>query len=108
MTDNMKKAIEKIDAEAEKAGNNGKMIAQHIIDELITTDYNAVMILDGSKTLEGCVDAITDKAKGQKEGSVAVIEDKQVWAWVRRYYGIGDVQATAAPHGVGINLADYL
>lgn len=36
MTELMKKAIAKIDAEGEKGGTNQKRIAQYIIDALIT------------------------------------------------------------------------
>lgn len=44
MTELMKKAIAKIDAESEKGGSNQKRIAQYIIDDLITDDISAEKI----------------------------------------------------------------
>lgn len=114
MTETMQKAINKIDQEAEKLGAHGKTIAQYIIDELITSDYKATMILDGSKTLSGCISDVTSKAKSRAKDGMAMIEEKQVWQWVKTYYGFGFWEneapetATKKAAGISVDLADFL
>lgn len=61
MTELMKKAIAKIDAEGEKGGTNQKRIAQYIIDALITDDISAGKVTDEKKSLADCVKAVTGK-----------------------------------------------
>lgn len=110
MTELITKAIDKIDKEAEGAGEVEKRIAQHILDELIGGDENAEKILAENKTLTGCVNEIRDKAqKSAGAGkSMAMVEDAQVWAWVRQYYGIKAAGERSEPKGVAVNLADFM
>lgn len=94
MTELMKKAIAKIDAEGEKGGTNQKRIAQYIIDALITDDISAGKVADGKKSLADCVKAVTGKARKHAENGCAMVEDETVYSWIREYYGITEEPKT--------------
>lgn len=56
MTELIKKAIEKIDKEAERLGGGQVMIiASHIIDHYLTNDENAKKVLEDKKTLKAAL-----------------------------------------------------
>ena len=94
MTELIKKAIEKIDSEAEKLGGGQFMvIASHIIDNYLTTDSNADKVLDEKKTLSKCMDSCKNKAKEQAKNGFAMIDDETVYGWVSEYYGFDDLQS---------------
>ena len=88
MTDIIQKAINKIDAEAEKLNDtNATLIASHIIDAYLTSDGNAEKVIDEKKTLKKCIDNIKSKAKKHAVNNVAMINDDTVYGWVKEYYG---------------------
>ena len=106
MTDNMKKAIEKIDAEAEKAGGNAQIIAQYVIDKVMNEQI-AMNINSDDKTLDGCMSEIMKKAKERAKNTMAMVADTEVWAWVREYFGAG-VEEKKPVNIVSIDMADFL
>lgn len=87
MTEIINKAIEKIDSESERLDVNAKQIASHIIDTYLNSDKNAEKVLNEKKTLRGCIESITSKAKQQAVGRMAMIDDEVVFGWVQEYYG---------------------
>lgn len=106
MTNIMTKAIAKIDSQAEKSSNAYmKIIAQHIIDELIKDDTAAQKILNENKSLDELMKSIKEKAKKQAQGQMAIIEDKTVWQWVAEYFGI---ERTESKRAVSLSLADFI
>ena len=106
MTELMKKAIAKIDAEGEKGGSNQKQIAQYIIDNLIADDVSAEKIIDEKKSLADCMKAVESKARKLAENGCAMIKDEMVYGWVREYY---KVEEKAAPSNIiSLDLADLL
>ena len=106
MTELMKKAIAKIDAEGEKGGTNQKRIAQYIIDALITDDVSAGKVTDEKKSLADCVKAVTGKARKHAENGCAMVEDETVYSWIREYYGIAEEPKT--DNIISLDLADLL
>lgn len=88
MTEKIKKAIEKLDKEAEKINTDmAKVISSHIISTHLKTDDNADIVLDKKKALNDCMKMITDNARKLAENNTAVVEDATVYEWVREYYG---------------------
>lgn len=85
----IEEAAAKIDQEAEKLGGQyAQLIASHIIEHELLSAENAEKVKD--KTLKACVEQVKSKAKKQAQGNVAVVEDAQVWSWVRDFYGFED------------------
>jgi hypothetical protein len=110
-TETMLKAIAKIDAEAEKqSGTLAKQTAKYIIEELITDDATAAAIIASRATLEECVRDINNKARKRAVNNVAVVEDWEVFGWIREYYGIEADQTPqpAEDHALDFSLADML
>lgn len=87
MSEKMQKAIDLLDKGGEKYGTYGKLVAQHLI-ELITDDESAQKVIDEKKSFEECFNSINSKARKQAVRNCAVIEDAQVYAWAREYYGL--------------------
>lgn len=110
-TEKMLKAIAKIDEEAEKqSGTLAKQTAKYIIEELITDDVTATAILESGKTLADCASSISNKARKRAVDQVAVVEDWEVYGWIREYYGI-EADRTPQPaedHALDFSLADML
>lgn len=90
MTENMKKAVEKIDKEMEKSPSY-KPFAQYIIDELIVSDVAAEKILNEKKSLSACYKDIESKARSRAVGSCAFVEPETVYGWIRQYFGFNYV-----------------
>ena len=67
MTELMKKAIAKIDAEGEKGGHYEKYMAQWIIENIIIDDDSAKKILRDEKKLDDCFYKMVEIAEKQKE-----------------------------------------
>ena len=88
MTELMKKAIAKIDAEGEK------------------DDISAGKVADGKKSLADCVKAVTGKARKHAENGCAMVEDETVYSWIREYYGIAEEPKT--DNIISLDLADLL
>lgn len=106
MTELMEKAIKKIDSEAEKAGKNGKLIAQYIIDNLIYDDESAEKILSDKKTFVACMNEVKKKAKQQASDGMAMVEDFTVFEWVRNFF---DVQEKPKNDNIlNLSLADLI
>lgn len=106
MTELMQKAIAKIDAEAEKGGHTQKRIAQYIIDKLITDDINAKKIVADDKSLSACAEEVRKKAMKFAEKNSAMIENDEVYEWVRDYYGVRE--AAKKSNIIDIDLAEML
>lgn len=81
-------AINKIDSEADKLGEQGQVIAQYIIDNFLS-DEKSVELVEG-KTLDDCMKEIKNKAQKQAKNGVAMIKDDTVYAWVREFYGFAE------------------
>lgn len=93
---NIQKAINLIDEQSEQTNNPGiKRIATYILDNLLTSEENALKILKDEKSLKDCWSKIVEKARKQSSGNSAFIEDEVVFSWVREYYGITLVQSNA-------------
>ncbi len=88
MTDKQQKAINHIDAEAEKENDCVKIIAQYIIENLIKTDSAAEKILNEKLTLNACFEKVKSNAKAKALNGCACVEDAVVYRWVREYYGL--------------------
>ena len=89
----IEEAAAKIDKEAEKIGGQyAQLIASHIIEHELISAENAEKVKD--KTLQACVTQVKANAKKQAEGGVAVVEDAQVWSWVRDFYGFEDAASS--------------
>ena len=87
MTEIIKKAIEKVDSQAEKIDTVvAHRICEHIISK-ITTDENANKVLDKDKSLTSCLSKITANAKKQAKNGSAMVEDEEVYGWCDEYYG---------------------
>ena len=88
MTEEIQKAIDKIDGEAEKLNNvNARVIASHIIDTYLNSDENADKVLDDKHTMKGCFNRIISKARKRAENNCAMVEDDTVFDWAKEYYG---------------------
>lgn len=81
-------AINKIDAEADKLGEQGQIIAQYIIDNFLSDEKSAEFV--ENKTLEECMTELKNKAQKQAKNGVAMIKDDTVYAWVREFYGFNE------------------
>lgn len=116
----MQKAINKIDAEADRMKDDTAVrIASYIIDNYITSAENAEKVMN--KTLSDCISSVRSKAKKQAKNGYAMIEDRTVWNWVKKFYEfvtdeVVETQATAPveepkeePGQQGpVNLLDFL
>ncbi len=107
MTELIKKAIEKIDKEAEELGGGQVMIiASHIIDHYLTNDENANKVLEEKKTLKAALEKCKSNAKQSAVNGMAVIDDETVYSWIEEYYGFTDLQSPA--QNKIVNLFDVL
>lgn len=107
MTELIKKAIDKIDKEAEELGGGQVMIiASHIIDHYITNAENAKKVLEDKKTLKSAIEKCKRNAKKSAVNGIAVIDDETVYGWIKEFYGFIDLQSPA--QNKIINLFDVL
>jgi hypothetical protein len=116
----IQKAINKIDTEADRMKDDTAVrIASYIIDNYITSAENAEKVMN--KTLSDCISSVRSKAKKQAKNGYAMIEDRTVWNWVKKFYEfvtdeVVETQATAPveepkeePGQQGpVNLLDFL
>ncbi len=116
----VQKAIEKINAEIQKAPNDiyRAIIGEYIIDHMLT-DEDAAKVLDEKKTLGKALEEINSKAKKQATGSTAFIENSVVYGWAMKYFGLEgedspNPQTAAekpkekpAEKGIVLNLEDF-
>lgn len=94
MTEIIKKAIEKIDSEAEAIKNDYiTSLVSKIIDDYLVNDDNAEKVLKNDKSLNGCLMVIFENAKkdgiAKVSGGGAFVggKDEDLWQWVVDYYG---------------------
>lgn len=82
------KAIEKINAEMQKSGNDPytEIVGHYIIDRCLDAACAEKVMKDG-KTLKGAMDAVMERAKKAKHGSVAVLTPGDVFGAVDKYFG---------------------
>ncbi len=85
------KAIEKINAEVQKAPNDTyrAMIGEYIIDHIITEE-DAEKVLDENKTLEKALEVVVSNARKQAQNNKAVIISTTVFGWAMKYFGLQD------------------
>ena len=119
MTELMKKAIAKIDAEGENGGHYEKYMAQWIIENIIIDDDSAKKILRDEKKLDDCFYKMVEIAEKQKEKVtdpktgkpkpgcfVGAFTPEQIFSTIREYY---EVEEKAAPSNIiSLDLADLL
>lgn len=106
MTEIIQKAIEKIDAEAEKLGGGQFMIiASHIIDNYLTAESNAQKVLNEKKTLSDCMKKCSNKARAEAQSGFAIIDDETLYGWVKDYYGFENGDNATSKR---VNLFDVL
>ena len=73
----------------EEAGSDRTLIrVEEYLTDLCTSDEVAEKILADGKTLKGCMEKVKKAARSQAVGGMAMIEDAEVYAQVRAYYGI--------------------
>lgn len=116
----IQEAINKIDSEADKMKDDTAVrITSYIIDNYITSAENAEKVMN--KTLSDCISSIKNKARKQAKNGCAMIEDRTVWNWVKKFYKfvtdeVVETQTTAPveepkqepkPQGL-VNLLDFL
>jgi len=111
----IEQAKERITEESKKGGAQLAAIGSYIIDELLTNEENAVKILEPKKSLSGAMQSIKSHAQKSAFGGVAMIEDNEVYGWVREYYEISDLTVVkpapkppAGPDLGNISLFDLL
>ena len=96
MTEKIQKAIDKIDAEAEKMNSASvRLLCSHIIDHYLVNDENADKVLAEGKSLKGCWDHITSNARKLAAGNCAAVPDDTVYEWAAGYYGFTDEETKA-------------
>ncbi|WMI81574.1 Cas9 inhibitor AcrIIA9 family protein [Anaerotignum sp. MB30-C6] len=94
----IQKAIEKINAEVQKAPNDvyRAKVGEYIIDHILT-DKDAEKVLDEGKTLEKAMTDVQEKALKEAQGDAmvkkAVIEQTEVFGWAMKYFGLQDVES---------------
>lgn len=119
MTELMKKAIAKIDAEGEKGGHYEKYMAQWIIENIITDDDSAKRILKDEKKLDDCFYKMVEIAEKQKEKVtdpktgkpkpgcfVGAVTPEQIFSTIREYYEVEEKAASS--NIISLDLADLL
>lgn len=107
-------AIKKINEEIQKQPENRylALVGEHIIDQ-ITTEDKAEKVLQEKRTMKGAMKEILGKARKQKYGNYAAVEDAVVYRWAREYFGLGEEanpQMAAEPikKGIYVKLEDFL
>ena len=82
------KAVEKLNAELQKAKN--KQFASPVIGYLIERckDDNGLVqdIMQDHKTWDKCLSYLYDQARKQRSGNCAVVKDDVVYEWAEDYY----------------------
>ena len=113
--------MEKINEEMQKSPNDGYMeiLGHYLIDRCADLEDESLIGAAG-KTLKGAMDAVMEKAKSKKHGSVAVLSDAEVFGVVDEYFGLKTdykAQLNALPkteetrlevHAGTLDLADFL
>lgn len=106
LTNNQKQAIEKLDAEMEKAkAPCSKYIAEQLLQLATSCPEVAEKILEQKKTLTGALDAIKAEAKKHAVGGCGCVDEAQAVEIACKYYNIKTTEpavgATAANQALG-------
>lgn len=106
LTEGQKQAIEKLDAEMEKAKDScSKYIAEQLLQLATSCPEVAEKILKQQKTLAGALAAVRQEAKKHAVGGCACIDEIQTMEIACKYYDIDNAEpavgATAANQALG-------
>lgn len=104
----IEEAIKKINTEIQKEPNNRylALVGENIID-CIMTDDDAEKVLQEGKTLAEAMKAIMKEASKKKQGSVAVLQDAEVYRIAQAFFSLNP-QAPAEKKCVALSLEDFL
>lgn len=94
--------IRKIQKEQE-TGNNEKQIGEYLLAHLKKRPADEALIGAEGKSLTGCMKYLKEKYEDRAAAGVAIVSDEEVYADVRRYYGIEEKK-----HAAGLRLEDLL
>lgn len=95
-TEGQKQAIEKLDAEMEKAQDScSKYIAEQLLQLATSCPEVAEKILAEKKSLAGALDAIKAEAKKHAVGGCACIDETQTMEIAFKYYDIDNAEPAA-------------
>lgn len=87
----IKEARDKIELEMFKGGPHEKAIGAYIVEQLLKSEENAEKVMRPGKSLAGAVSSIRNKAQKAAVSGMAMIEEFEVYGWVREYYEISDL-----------------
>jgi hypothetical protein len=96
MTDLIQAAIDKLDAEAERAsGPYIKMVAQKLI-ECCTSDAVAEKFLRDGKTIAGAIGTLEAEARRTRSGNMGMVDPATGYRMIMEYFGVeaADVRVT--------------
>ena len=101
LTEGQKQAIEKLDAEMEKAKDScSKYIAEQLLQLASSCPEVAEKILEQKKTLAGALDAIKAEAKKHAVGGCGCVDEAQAVKIACKYYNIKATKPSAEPAAV--------
>lgn len=101
LTEGQKQAIEKLDAEMEKAKDScSKYIAEQLLQFASSCPEVAEKILEQKKTLAGALDAIKAEAKKHAVGGCGCVDEAQAVKIACKYYNIKATKPAAEPAAV--------
>ena len=101
LTEGQKQAIEKLDAEMEKAKDScSKDIAEQLLQLASSCPEVAEKILEQKKTLAGALDAIKAEAKKHAVGGCGCVDEAQAVKIACKYYNIKATKPAAEPAAV--------
>lgn len=96
LTEGQKQAIEKLDAEMEKAKDScSKYIAEQLLQLATSCPEVAEKILKQQKTLAGALAAVRQEAKKHAVGGCACIDETQTMEIACKYYDINNAEPAA-------------
>lgn len=106
LTEGQKQAIEKLDAEMEKAKDScSKYIAEQLLQLATSCPEVAEKILKQQKTLAGALEAVRQEAQKHAVGGCACIDEIQTMEIACKYYDIDNIEpatgAAAANQALG-------
>lgn len=101
LTEGQKQAIEKLDAEMEKAKDScSKYIAEQLLQLASSCPEVAEKIFEQKKTLAGALDAIKAEAKKHAVGGCGCVDEAQAVKIACKYYNIKATKPAAEPAAV--------
>lgn len=97
----IEKAIEKIREEMKKNSSEYiQIIGKYLIENIEVNKHSAELIINGNKTLDGCINYMEIAAKKVAHGGVAILTNEQGFKLVSEYYEFVGVQSNIndVPH----------